>query len=499
MSLLRFALLWIVGAGSLFAAGEKWLHARTEHFQLYSTASEKKSRALLIQLEQFRANFLAMLPPRRGHEPRATVFLFGKDRQFQPYKPLYRGKPKDVAGLFSGGPFELVMALTDDVEEPEFNDPTEIILHEYVHQLVHTRELQLPLWLNEGLAELYSTFRVNDGQAEVGHLKEIYVHVLRQSVLLPLPQLFATHLGSPDYNEETRAGIFYAQSWALAHYLVCGADRGNVQKLERYIALSQRNPGAVEGNFTEAFGMSHSQFLQQLQNYLGDGNYFVRRSPSVLRDFGATVKFTTASELDAELALLDLRWRVHRPADTAARLLQAQDAHPRSARIPELLGIVAAADRDEDQAAAHWRRAAELGSDRAYVYAHVAQHTLARYGAHFEIDFRMPEDQVAELRALLDRALELSPDYLEPLQSLAMVEAWAPTMRIPALNRVQAGVNQMKSPDLTLLALALARVRLNDRSGALNILDAIIDGSRPSAAVKEQAAQLRREVRGGKR
>jgi len=38
--------------------------------------------------------------------------------------------------------------------------------------------------------------------------------LLRSSPLLPLDTLFEVDQTSPHYNEQTRATIFYAQSWA---------------------------------------------------------------------------------------------------------------------------------------------------------------------------------------------------------------------------------------------------------------------------------------------
>jgi len=43
--------------------------------------------------------------------------------------------------------------------------------------------------------------------------------LLRQNKLLPLPVLFTVDATSPYYHEENKGSIFYAESWALTHYL----------------------------------------------------------------------------------------------------------------------------------------------------------------------------------------------------------------------------------------------------------------------------------------
>src|SRR5688500_7624259 len=72
-----------------FAARDQWRTTRTDHFEVFSAASEKQTRQLVVQLEQFRASFIGMFGLRPAHEPRVTVMLFNSDRLFTPYKPTY--------------------------------------------------------------------------------------------------------------------------------------------------------------------------------------------------------------------------------------------------------------------------------------------------------------------------------------------------------------------------------------------------------------------------
>src|SRR3989442_325921 len=41
---------------------------------------------------------------------------------------------------------------------------------------------------------------------------------------IPLKRLLAVQTGSPEYNEESKQGMFYAESWAMVHYLMLGAE-----------------------------------------------------------------------------------------------------------------------------------------------------------------------------------------------------------------------------------------------------------------------------------
>jgi hypothetical protein len=217
------------------AAADSWLRARSENFELFSSASERRSRELLGELEQFRACILSHLGLRVAREPRTTVVLFGSDAQFEPYRPLYQGKPKRVGGVFVPSADEAVMALTSDLDPAGPTDPTELVFHEYIYLMFHTRRLHLPTWLNEGLAEVFSTFRIESGHAVFGQPKPHFVRLLNTTPLLPIERLIAVHEKSPEYNDERQRGLFYAQSWALAHLLVCGADRNPPDGLERLL------------------------------------------------------------------------------------------------------------------------------------------------------------------------------------------------------------------------------------------------------------------------
>ena len=94
----------VLASATTFGARDEWRHTRTENFEVLSAAPEKKTRELVMELEQFRASFIATFALRPAHEPRVTVVLFNSDRVFTPYKPTYQGRPKEVAGFLWPAP-----------------------------------------------------------------------------------------------------------------------------------------------------------------------------------------------------------------------------------------------------------------------------------------------------------------------------------------------------------------------------------------------------------
>jgi hypothetical protein len=489
---LVFATALVCASALILPAREKWLYARAEHFEMFSTAPEKTSRRVLAELEQFRAGFLAMFPLPRERDPRATVVLFDTERQFRPYKPLYKGKPReDVSGYFVSGADEVVIALTTEAgDEEEAADPTESIFHEYVHLLLHSRGVSPPLWLNEGLAEVYSTFDLKPDSVEFGRAKS-YASVLNLVPLMPLRRLFAVTAASREYNEDERAGIFYAESWALLHYLICGTNRDNQPKLIHFIHLLEAGNTNQEDSFRQAFGMSYAEMETALRSYLDNGQFYLRRAPLPLPDLAAKLQFRPATDFERDLALLNLLWRVQQPGDTAARAIEFAEKQPASPRPYEILAHVAITDGDTAKAMHYWKRAAELKSDNAYVYVQLASAAIREFTTVIDLDYRIPGRHAADLRYWLETAIKLSPDYLEAYHGLATVEAFAPGVRIPAVNRVQSVVREMSDPSHTLLDLAIARWRLGDAVTSGEIIESLIRSPQTPPEIKAGARILR--------
>jgi hypothetical protein len=455
---------------------------------MFSCASEGDSRDLLGKLEQFRATVLKFFPLRQDREPRATVVLFETDRQFAPYKPLYDGQPKNVAGYFVGFPDEAVIALTN---ERDLEATMETIFHEYVHLLLEARGDRPPPWLNEGLAEAFSTFRTKGDTFEVGRTKPAHLMLLSQASLLPLQQLFAVTRESPEYNEGRRQGIFYAESWAFVHFVVFGKDRAAYgPKLARFLVLSAAPGAMLERGFREAFEMNYDDMEGKLRDYLRGGRYGIASGKLERSDLLARITFQPADDFERNVALINLRWRIQQLGNTAYELRQLAAAHPQSPRPHEVLAAVAMREQDVGEAFHQWQQAADLGSDNAFVYVQLANERLRQMMVGLSLDYRMPADSAAALRGWLDRAITLSPDYLEAYDALAMVEALAEKPRIDVVNRVQQAVPRMRDKARGLFAIAVVHWRLQDFGTSRRIVEALRAESQTPSQIRRLAQQL---------
>ncbi len=466
----KFVFLVLAAFTSTLPAKEKWLAGRSPHFEMMTSGSERDARLLLSELEQFRSTFLSVfsLPP--AHELRTQIVLFDSESQFKKYAPLFNGKPRDGAGFFMGrvDQFTIVMQSGRDVEQT-----CELIFHEYVHQLLYSRGIRPPPWLNEGLAELYSTFKLMGDTAEIGHPKPHHVFMLSRGSLMPLGELFSIKRDSPDYNEGTRRGLFYAQSWALLHMWMCGGDRQYQAKLANFMDAVDAEAHTTPETFKAAFGIDYEEMQSRLRSYLSGGRYLVRIAKIPPSDLKKSIRLQVATDLERDVVLLDLGYRTRKFPESQFRLLDLAERHPAAPRPMESLAMIALHEDGPRAALDFWKKAVERRTDNAYAYLQVAAPQARALFNASNLEYRLPPEIAAEQRAWLDRAIELSPHYGEAHEYLALVEAFSEKPRVAVVNEIQKHVDEVRDRSRILVALAIVRWRLGDAKTASQIARAL--------------------------
>ena len=113
-----------------------------------------------------------------------------------------------------------------DSAYPEQGNGMAVVLEGYAAHFIRSNYPSTPLWLSEGLSELYGTFRIEDGVADIGRPSAENLKLLRSAPLLPLRGILGMTPESPGYAVEKRS-IFEAQSWALVHHLLYGTPDGH--------------------------------------------------------------------------------------------------------------------------------------------------------------------------------------------------------------------------------------------------------------------------------
>jgi hypothetical protein len=247
---------------------DAWVSIRTNNLLLVSNAGEQDLRHVAVWLELFHDAFARLLSRSVVDlSIPTTVVVFRDDASFQPFKPLYQGRPADVAGYFQPGSDVNYIALS---LERGGRDSLGTAFHEYVHLHLRENMPDAPLWLNEGLAEFYSAFAMSGGEAVFGAPIPYHVRLLRTREFIPLATLFAVAHDSPHYNEQDKSGVFYAESWALVHYLMLGGGGRHRPQLTRFVNLLSAGASA-DAAVQLAFGMNLEALEAELKDYVRRG------------------------------------------------------------------------------------------------------------------------------------------------------------------------------------------------------------------------------------
>ena len=150
-----------------------WFEARTAYFQIYSCGPTQEVARLAVRLEQFRDAYSRLAGAQAVASPPIIVMAFPDQATMRPFLPLYQGKPANLTAFFSRGSDQNLIVLPLSSLEA---GSLKIVFHEYTHLLLRHNQPYWPMWLTEGMAEIYATFEVYGGyHARIG--KPIDSHV----------------------------------------------------------------------------------------------------------------------------------------------------------------------------------------------------------------------------------------------------------------------------------------------------------------------------------
>jgi tetratricopeptide (TPR) repeat protein len=456
-------------------AAHTWTGVRTPHLEVVTDAPRATAMRVALRLENLHRSLARLLPELVVEASPVQVIVFRDASLAQAYAPTWRGLHDDVAGFSHAGPDRRRVVYADD----QGRTPS-VAQHEYVHSLLDVACPDVPLWLNEGLAEYFSTFTSDESRAVLG--APIYPHIewLAGHDLMPLYRLFAIDHASPEYHEGDRRGTFYAQSWALTHLLL-SASEGDVDRLGRVLAACGEGT-SFEAAFDREFG-SDQGLRGRLSAYLEAGNWSQRMWQMEAPSGAAALRVrerVPAAEVLGSLALELLSRPVPQREDAEAHLRQALAL---DARAPDALAGMGWLELQRGR-----RTEARAWFDRALAVSPVSATAVRTLGSQLLIDAagRQAPDERAALakyvRDALERALAVSPDDPELVALLA--RSWAVGDDDPEQGYVLAVRAAHALPgrrDVQLDLLALASLTGRD-SEAQRIYDARFGNGAPADA-----------------
>jgi len=430
------------------AKQQEWVEVRSPNFIVVSNAGEKQARKVAVRFEQIRTVFRELLVNANKHpSPLVTILAVKDESSMRELLPEYWTKAHShPSGFFASRLSDFYAAV--QLDAPGLN-PYETIYHEYYHTISVPYVPDLPAWLAEGLAEFYGHTEITETVVGMGEADPGLLHELRNTSLIPLAVLFKVDHSSPYYNEANKTSIFYAESWALSHYLLIGDRMAHRPLLDAYLnALGQVSDPEEAAKM--AFGDLH-KLQSDLEAYIRNQQFLYLKypTPRVNED---ELKFRNLS--DAEASAFRGGFEVVRGQyqEGTTILNQALEQDPNIALVHQYLAVDEFFEGQHDKAVDSASKAIAL--DPNNWFARYLRAFLKTSGPGMGSTDPQIEDD-------LRRAIAMRPEFAPPYSLLAVHLAAANRNQDEALALAQKAVAFEPANPNYQLALAQVLIRQN--------------------------------------
>ncbi len=385
----RLAILTALAIPAVGGTVPQWRLARSDHFEVFAQASGERAAAILQHFEQLRAFFVQQGGWKAAGPLPVRVIVFASADEYQPYRLRTNA---DAYYVGSGDRDYIVMAGADP-------RGLGIAAHEYAHLILRASDLQLPPWLKEGLAEFYTTLRMDDRGVELGGPLPGRVETLRKRAWMPLADLMAISDASLQSQERAATALFYAESWATVEMLALSP--GYSAGFEQLIASSGRD-------FMKIYGKQPNAIERDLRAWVAQGMAAIQL-PQVHPE-PVAMEVSDVPPLASRILLAQLLLTAGEFDRAEALFSTLSHEAPDSADVSAALGMIALHNGDSQGARVAWKRAIEEG---------IADPKLCYQYAILADQAGLPPD---DIRPALERAVALQPDFDDARYQLALTE-----------------------------------------------------------------------------
>jgi tetratricopeptide (TPR) repeat protein len=412
----------IASAGPPSDPNQNWIEIRSPHFTVATNASEKEGRRVAGQFEQMRAMFHTAFSTFRVDVSQPIYIIAAKNeatlKLLMPDEWEVKGHVHP-AGMYSQGEDRDYVALQIDAQG---NNPYHVVYHEYTHALLHLNFNGLPLWLDEGLAEFFGNSTLGEKESRTGTVSADTVNFLRQNQLIPIETLLEVDHTSRYYNEANRASVFYAESWALVHYLMMNPEARQRQLLAKFSAAWDRTQNQLQAA-QEAFG-DLKRFGDVIENYARQSTFMMGVVKVDLGDTSKEYPVQHISPTQAQVLRGDFMDHRGRLDDAKPVLEEAIRMEPKLGLGHEALGYYLYRREQYDKADAEIREAIADG-DASFGAEYLHGMLLERA--------TLTAESNKEAIDSLKKATQLNPNFAPAFDMLAYVYSQSPELQKQAL------------------------------------------------------------------
>jgi Protein of unknown function (DUF1570). len=454
---------------------DRWTTLSIDELTIYSSANDSTTRGIASGLVRLR-EALSVVTQLKVRSPLPTkVYIFGDQRSFTLYCEAALGRSDRLSGVFLAHRDGNQVLVDGDAREVN-----RVVNHELTHYFLrNTVPAEVPLWFNEGLAEFYSVFTAHNDSVDVGLPIAEHLAWLRTQPLIPLKDLFAVDHDSKDYHEGNRQGVFYAESWALVHFLMIGSPERRSQ-LGTYVGLIASGRPNDEA-FHSAFHATYDELERELRKYIRSFSMsYIRYPLANLKPIDVPAPQPLAR--DALLvSLADLLLHASTPhfAEAETFLAAALKVRPSSADAYAELGVAKSWQRENAAAEEFFEKAVQLGSRDALPYLLYGDSILRRLEASERHGAAAVTGDIEKARSLFRKATELNPASALAFAGLGATYTMTAEDPVPGITALERSLALAPSESDALFNLIMLDGRAGRRDDAMKRLDVLARTANP--------------------
>jgi len=515
---------------------ERWIELQSRNFVAAGTASEGDIKRITSDLELMRDTFAQFNPrAREVSSLPATLIVFRNTSSFRWYQP--DGSVIDSSkGFISISPDKIYIVI------PESGSVPREIYRDYVRYLIPEAMAPVPLWFREGLADYFSTMKVNryligdKRWIRLGAEIDEYQHLLdKKAKLLPFEDLFKVTEESPEYTNPERRRLFLAESWGAVHYLM--SRPGGLAAIQRVFNL-MGDGQSFETAFGQMLGRNIELFDNDLKRYIkesqsehqwsGSVQLLTKSTKQVSRgDCGAImiphmnvgrarqcywegnqppqgvslipytfdrtwaeiapVKARPISEGDAWFYRGDLMLHLGRLGEAEAYLQRAELQQPSSSRVHAAQGMLQWQQKRFEDAESSLSRAIEL-DPKNYLAHYYEAVFLQRRGFHVDTD--LSYEDLEEIHKSLLKVIALAPQYVEGADMLAGINLLRHTSLAESQKVLIDAIKRFPGRSNSWIMLANVLARGGDAGSARWLMTRLLWAGAPDVESRKSATTL---------
>lgn len=245
---------------------------QTEHYILHTDVPADLAKDLALRLdamfEEYSRRLVAFTPGKMDESFHVYVF---RDRK--QYARLTGDRFPNTGGIFISGQNLLAAFL----EGQGRNTLRRTLQHEAFHQFAYTTiSPNLPVWLNEGLAQVFEEGIFTGREFVLGQVPPRRLRQLQADLsggrLIPFSRILTMDDAAWEANlrDRNKAASQYNQAWAMVHFLIYATDEsGEPLYRDRLISMLTKlhnwhNPTQA---FNDCFGDNYSGFEARFKDY----------------------------------------------------------------------------------------------------------------------------------------------------------------------------------------------------------------------------------------